>query len=29
MLFPMLSKIIAFFFADSKPELDILDSQLK
>jgi hypothetical protein len=29
MLFPMLSKIITFFFADAKPEFDIVDSQLK
>ncbi len=29
LLFPMLSKIISFFFADAKPEFDIFDSQLK
>jgi hypothetical protein len=29
MLFPVLSKIIAFFFADAKPEFDIVNSQLK
>jgi hypothetical protein len=29
MLFPVLSKIIAFFFADAKPEFGIVDSQLK
>jgi hypothetical protein len=29
MLFPMLSKIITFLFADSNPEPDIFNSQLK
>jgi hypothetical protein len=29
MLFPVVLKIIAFCFADAKPEFDIVDSQLK